>query len=66
MKGKKEARNEAGARQKQRVYFYGYKTHLSLNAETEFITSLKVTPGSAYDGRQLPSLVEEDPDVSGG
>jgi IS5 family transposase len=38
----------------------GYKTHLSLNADTGLITSLKVTPGSAYDGHELPELVKAD------
>ncbi len=33
---------------------------MSLNAETGLITSLEVTPGSAYDGHQLPSLVGKD------
>jgi IS5 family transposase len=60
VKGKKVVRNEAGEKEQQREYFLGYKTHVSLNAETGLITSLKVTPGSAYDGHQLPSLVEED------
>lgn len=60
VKGKRVVRNEEGEKQQQREYFFGYKTHLSLNAETGLITSLKVTPGPAYDGHQLPALVEED------
>ena len=60
VKGKKVVRNEVGGKEERREYFYGYKAHVSLNAETGFITSLKVTPGAAYDGHQLPSLVEQD------
>lgn len=60
VKGKKVVRNEAGEKQQQREYFFGYKTHVSLNAETGLITSLKVTTGSAYDGHELPDLVKQD------
>ena len=69
VKGRKGGRNEDGEKVEQREYFYGYKTLVSLNAETGLITSLKVTPGSprtesarrtAYDGHQLPDLMEQD------
>ena len=33
---------------------------MSFNPQAGLITSLKVTPGSAYDGHQLPGLVEQD------
>lgn len=56
VKGKR--RRTPGLR--EREYFYGYKTHVSLNARTELITSLTVTPGAAYDGHQLPALVDQD------
>ena len=60
VKGKKVAVDEAGKKHEQREYFFGYKSHVSLNAETGLITSLKVTPGSAYDGHELPGLVGGD------
>lgn len=60
VKGKKVVRNEAGEKQQQREYFYGYKTHLSLNAETGLITSLEVSSGEAYDGHYLRPLVEQE------
>lgn len=60
VKGKKVVRDEEGQKQGQPEYCYGYKTHVSLNAETGLITSLKVTPGSAYDGHHLADLVEQD------
>jgi IS5 family transposase len=44
----------------QREYFYGYKAHVSLNGESELITSVRVTPGNRYDGHELPGLVEKD------
>ena len=58
--GKKVVRNEVGGKEERREYFYGYKTHVSLNADTGLITSLKVTPGAAYDGHALPDLVTQD------
>ena len=41
-------------------YFYGYKMHNSLNAETEMITSIVVTGANGHDGKQFPELVEKD------
>lgn len=43
-------------------YFYGYKIHASCNRQTDLITSLKVTGGSAYDGYSLKPLVNKDLD----
>lgn len=40
--------------------FYGFKTHLCLNALSEMITSVLVTHGAANDGKQFPHLVERD------
>ena len=51
-----------GGKGRQRTYFYGYKAHASLNAQTGLITSLVHTPGNAYDGHQLPKLLGKDLD----
>jgi IS5 family transposase len=51
-----------GSKQKKPIYFYGYKAHVSLNAQTGFITSIVHTPGNAYDGHQLPRLLRKDLD----
>lgn len=59
-KGTRRERDETGKQVRRRELFYGYKAHVSLNAKTGFVTSVRVTPGHAYDGHQLPSLVEED------
>ena len=45
---------------KQPEYFHGYKAHVSLNSETELITSVEVTEGNRYDGHVLPRLLESD------
>jgi len=60
VKGNKMARDEKGRRRKERIYLYCYKQHVSLNAQTGLITSLRPSPGSAYDGHFLPSLIESD------
>ena len=53
-------RDEKGHVVKDKLSFYGYKSHVSLNAEAEMITSLRVTAGGAYDGHQLPALLKQD------
>lgn len=61
--GTKGSRNRVtgkGLWERHREHFLGYKAHVSLNAETELVTSLVVTTGEAYDGHQLPKLVERD------
>jgi len=44
----------------QTEYFFGYKTHVSLNAENGLITSLEVTSGEVYDGHHFCGLVDRD------
>jgi len=53
-------KGERGRKQKERFYFYGYKEHVSMNAQCRLITTIRASPGSAYDGHFLPLLVEED------
>lgn len=60
VKHTKRERNEEGEVIKRKQYFYGYKVHVSLNANSELITSLTVTSGERYDGHQLPVLLEQD------
>jgi IS5 family transposase len=52
--------DDGGKRHKEKRYFYGYKDQVSLNANTELVTS--VIPGHAndYDGHKLKKLVEKD------
>jgi IS5 family transposase len=53
-------RDEQGKVRREPVYSYCYKSHVSINGETELITSVGVTPGNAPDGHRLPKLVEQD------
>ncbi len=59
-KGDKLVVGRGGRGRKEAEYFYGYKDQVSLNAETELVTS--VIPGRAndYDGHKLKKLVEKD------
>jgi len=61
-KGSKLVVGKDGKRHKETEYFYGYKDQVSLNAETELVTS--VIPGRAndWDGHKLRKLVEKDLD----
>jgi len=60
VKHTKKVEDEHGNSKEQREYFYGYKAHVSLNAESGLITNLVATPGNAYDGHKLPELVNRD------
>jgi len=41
-------------------WFYGYKAHMSMNAEAQMITSVVVTAATGPDGKQFPALLERD------
>lgn len=56
----RKAKTRDGQTVKQVQYFYGYKGHVSLNAENHLITSVQVTSGEAYDGHLLPDLLDQD------
>jgi IS5 family transposase len=60
VKHSRRVKDPQGRVVEQREYFYGYKAHVSLNSESELITSVRVTPGNRYDGHELPPLVEKD------
>ena len=60
VKGSQKAKDQNGQDVDQVKYFYGYKGHVSMNAESNLITSLEVTSGEAYDGHHFCSLVDQD------
>ena len=59
-KHKHKVKTEEGKEEQQTEYFYGYKVHVSLNAENGLMTSLEVTRGGAYDGHHFCPLVDHD------
>lgn len=60
VKHQRNVRHEKGEREPQTEYFYGYKAHVSLNAESGLTTGLEMTSGGAHDGHHFVSLVEQD------
>lgn len=60
VKHSRKVKNEKGGEEEQKEYFYGYKAHVSMNAESGMITSLEATSGEAYDGHHFRSLVDHD------
>lgn len=60
VKHKRKVQTEDGKKEEQVQYFYGYKAHVSLNAENGLMTSLECTSGEAYDGHHFTSLVDHD------
>ena len=60
VKHKHKVKNEKGEEVEQTEYFYGYKAHVSMNAESGIITSVETTTGEAYDGHHFCSLVDHD------
>jgi len=60
VKHKRKVKTQEGKEVEQTDYFYGYKAHISMNAETGIISSLDITPGAAFDGHHFCSLVDKD------
>ena len=60
VKHKRKAKTPEGKEIEQTDYFYGFKAHVSMNAETGLISSLETTSGEAYDGHHFCSLVDKD------
>jgi IS5 family transposase len=59
-KGKHSVKQPDGTVKIVERQYLGYKSHVSLNAETGLITSLVVTPGNAADNLQFPKLLAHD------
>ena len=59
-KHKHKFKTTDGQIKEQTKYFYGYKAHVSLNAETHLVTSVSPSSGEVWDGKYFKSLVEKD------
>ncbi len=59
-KGDKMVMGKDGKRHKEMQYFYGYKDQVSLNADTELVTSVIPSHANGYDGHKLKKLIEKD------
>lgn len=59
-KGRKRVRTADGGSAQVIKRFYGFKAHMSMNAQSEIVTSIVATAGNRYDGHQLRPLVNKD------
>ena len=59
-KHQRKVQTQDGKEEKQTEYFFGYKAHISMNAENGLITSLVTSSGEAYDGHSFCPLVDQD------
>jgi IS5 family transposase len=59
-KHSRKVKTEDGQVFEQKEYFFGYKAHVSLNAENGLITSVRTTSGEIHDGKHFCPLVEHD------
>lgn len=62
-KGRHKIKTVDGKTVETNKSFYGYKAHVSLNAESGIITSVVATTGKATDGKQFVALVQKDEEV---
>jgi IS5 family transposase len=62
-KGRKRVRTVDGKTALVNKAFYGYKAHMSLEAQSEIITSVVVTAGNRPDGQEFSKLVQADEEV---
>jgi IS5 family transposase len=60
VKGDKMVVGKDGKKHRETQYFYGYKDQVSLNADSELVTSVIPGYGNDYDGHKLKKLVEKD------
>jgi IS5 family transposase len=59
-KGQRTVTEANGQVTTRELQYHGYKSHVSLNAETGLITSLTPTTGKAADNLQFPGLLQHD------
>lgn len=59
-KGEREVTKADLTTEKKKVLHRGYKTHVSIDAESGLVTSIKPTMGNVADNTQMPYLVQHD------
>ena len=55
------AREARFGRKSEEKSFYGYKEHLAIDADSELVTAVEVTPGNAADSAEFMALVDPRP-----
>jgi IS5 family transposase len=59
-KGKRPVTQPDGTTVTRAIRYKGYKTHVSVNAETGIVTTMVITPGNRADNKVFPQLREHD------
>ena len=59
-KGKRRVVGPDGKERIQQIRYKGYKTHVSVNAETGIVTTVIPTPGNRADNKVFPQLLAHD------
>lgn len=62
-KGKRLVTRANGTVEQRELMHLGYKTHVSQDAETGIITSIKPTTGCSADNKQMVDLIQNDKEV---
>jgi IS5 family transposase len=62
-KGKRLVTKADGKVEQRELLYLGYKTHVSQDAKTGIVTSIKPTTGSSSDPTQMASLIDNDKTV---
>lgn len=65
-KGKRRVVKADGSAHTEEVQYLGYKSHVSLNAETGLITTIRPSGGSAADNEQFAALLAHDEQIGVG
>jgi IS5 family transposase len=65
-KGKRRQTGPDGKVKTEEVQYLGYKSHVSMNAETGLITSILPSRGSAADNKQFAQLLAHDEELGVG
>ena len=59
-KGSYYVTDEHGRKHRRKKFFFGFKTHTSMNVGAQMITSLVTSSGNRYDGYFLTDLITND------
>jgi IS5 family transposase len=62
-KGKRLVTRANGTVEQRELIHLGYKTHVSQDAETGIVTSIKPTTGCSADNKQMADLIDNDKEV---
>jgi transposase, IS5 family len=62
-KGSRTVTDPDGTQHEQKITYLGYKSHVSMDATTNIVTSVVTTVGSVSDNTQMAGLVQHDGDL---